>query len=191
MTTIYIARHGETDWNKAGKLQGSTDIPLNESGKIQAIDCGKFFREMPIKAIFTSPLKRASDTAHIINEILQVPIFPLEEFKERSFGEAEGMTYEERTKVFPRKNYPNQENFKAFRRRLLIGLNKIHQAFPNEEVALVAHGAVIHTVFQIVENHEFFPQNARLSNGGVSTIKYVDGKWWLEEYNYIEHLFNE
>ncbi|MBQ0140355.1 MAG: histidine phosphatase family protein [Kurthia sp.] len=190
MTTIYIARHGETDWNKTGRLQGSTDIPLNKSGEAQAIDCGRFFQNMPIEAIYTSPLKRASETARIINETLGVLIIPIEEFKERSFGKAEGMTYEERTKVFPRKNYPEQENFKAFRRRLLAGLNKIHQAYPQQKVALVAHGAVIHTLFQIVENHDFFPQNARLSNGGVSTIHYIDGKWWLKEYNYVDHLLN-
>lgn len=188
MAKIYIVRHGETDWNRAGKLQGATDIPLNEIGKQQAVACRSFFREIPIQAIFTSPLKRASFTATIINEQLELPIFELPEFKERTFGSAEGMTYEERSKVFPKKNYPNQENFKVFRKRLLKGLNKIQQAYPNEEVALVAHGAVIHTLFQIVKNDEFFPQHSKLSNGGVSTIYYKDGNWWLEKFNQIEHL---
>lgn len=188
MTTIYIARHGETNWNKAGKLQGSTDIPLNDTGKKQAIDCGKFFHKVPIEAIYTSPLKRASKTAEIINETLDLAVIEIDEFKERSFGRAEGMTYEERSKVFSRKNYPEQEGFKAFRKRLIQGLAKIEQAYPNGAVALVAHGAVIHTLFQIVENDDFFPQHARLSNGGVSTIYSRDGKWWLKEYNHIEHL---
>lgn len=188
MTKIYVARHGETDWNKAGKLQGSTDIPLNESGKQQAVECGRFFQERAIQAIFTSPLKRASSTAEIINEQLELPVFELPEFKERSFGKAEGMTYEERSKVFPKKNYPNQENFKVFRKRLLKGLHKIQQQYPDGEVALVAHGAVIHTLFQIVKNDTFFPQHAKLSNGGVSTIYFEEGHWWLENFNDIEHL---
>lgn len=188
MTKIYIARHGETDWNRAGKLQGATDIPLNELGKKQAIECGKFFQNKSIQAIFTSPLKRASCTAAIINEELKLPIFELPEFKERTFGKAEGMTYEERSKVFPKKNYPQQENFKVFRKRLLKGLEKVRQAYPNDEVALIAHGAVIHTLFQIVENNDYFPQNAKLSNGGVSTISFKEGNWWLESFNDIGHL---
>lgn len=188
MTKIYIARHGETNWNKAGRLQGATDIPLNETGKKQAEECRRFFIERKIEAIFTSPLLRASKTAKIINEGFDLPLIEMPEFKERKFGKAEGMTYEERTKVFPRKNYPNQENYKVFRRRLEMGLKKIQEAYPNEEVVLVAHGAVIHTIFQIVKNAEFFPQHARLSNGGVSTIQYMEEHWWLEQYNCTEHL---
>lgn len=188
MTKIYVARHGETDWNKFGKLQGATDIALNDSGRQQAKSCGVYFDTIPIDAIFTSPLKRASETAAIINEQLNVPIIEIEEFRERTFGDAEGMTYEERSKVYPRKNYPNQELFKSFKKRLIIGLRKINKAYPEGEVLLVAHGAVIHTLFQIVENDHFFPSNARLSNGGVSIVSFEEGKWWLKKYNSIEHL---
>lgn len=188
MTRIYVARHGETDWNRAGKLQGATDIPLNNTGKKQAADCGRFFEDITIEAIFTSPLKRASETASIINEKLNLPVIELVEFKERTFGDAEGMTYEERSKVFTRKNYPNQEHYKTFTKRLIKGLDIIQQAYPEQAVALVAHGAVIHTLFKIVENDQFFPQHARLSNGGVSTIYYENGHWWLENFNQINHL---
>ncbi|GEK34310.1 histidine phosphatase family protein [Kurthia sibirica] len=188
MTRIYVARHGETDWNRLGKLQGATDIPLNDSGREQARACGLYFETIPVDAIFTSPLKRASETAKIINEQLNVPIIEISEFRERTFGDAEGMTYEERSKVYPRKNYPNQEHFKAFKKRLIIGLEKINIAYPEGNVLLVAHGAVIHTLFQIVENDDFFPSNARLSNGGVSTVSFEDGKWWLKKYNAIDHL---
>lgn len=188
MTRIYVARHGETDWNRAGRLQGATDIPLNNTGKEQAVACGLFFEDIIIEAIFSSPLKRASDTAKIINEKLNLPVIELVEFKERAFGDAEGMTYEERSKVFPKKSYPNQENYKTFTKRLIKGLEIIHQAYPEQAVALVAHGAVIHTLFKLVKNDHFFPQHARLSNGGVSTIYYKEGHWWLENFNQIDHL---
>lgn len=188
MTKIYIARHGETDWNRAGKLQGATDVPLNEEGRKQAVACGKFFEDIAIRAIFTSPLQRASETAKIINEQLHLPLIQIDAFRERTFGTAEGMTYEERSKVYPRKNYPNQESFKAFRKRLVRGLQEIYEAYPDEDVALIAHGAVIHTLFQIVQNADFFPKHARLSNGGVSTIYSKGGEWWLEAYNDTHHL---
>ena len=188
MTKVYVVRHGETDWNRQGRLQGATDIPLNTSGIAQATACRNYFHDNKAVAIFTSPLKRASDTAAIINEPFQLPITQLSAFQERAFGQAEGMTYEERSKVYPRKNYPGQESFSHFIARLKEGLRIIEQQYPNDAVILVAHGAVIHNLFQIVENDDLFPQNARLSNGGISTMYTKDSKWWLGKYNETHHL---
>jgi uncharacterized phosphatase len=190
MTKVYVVRHGETDWNRQGRLQGATDVPLNEQGKAQAKACQQYFIENEAVAIFTSPLVRARVTAEIINEPFHMPLVLMPEFKERTFGEAEGMTYEERSKVYPRKNYPGQETFHHFIERLKTGLRMIEQQYPNDTVILVAHGAVIHNLFQIVENDDLFPQNARLSNGGVSTMYTKDGKWWLGKYNETHHLMS-
>ena len=66
---IYLIRHGETDWNLEGKLQGREDIPLNDNGIQQAIICGQAFKGRKIKAILTSPLIRAKRTAEIIAEM--------------------------------------------------------------------------------------------------------------------------
>lgn len=188
MTKIYILRHGETDWNCEGRLQGGTNTVLNERGKKQAIACRSYFDEIKCDAIFTSSLKRATQTATIINETLQLPFYSLKEFAERTFGAAEGMTYEERVKVYPDKAYPNQETIEELKVRIEIGLQKIQHQYPNGEVILVTHGAVIHTLFTMVENASVFPQSELLSNGGVSIIHNQGGKWVLEKYNEIQHL---
>lgn len=188
MTKVYVVRHGETDWNRQGRLQGATDVPLNAQGVHQAQACQQYFHENPATAIFTSPLQRARATAEIINEPFQLPITSLPAFKERTFGQAEGMTYEERSKAYPQKDYPGQEPFSQFIDRLKSGLRFIEEQYPNDTVILVAHGAVIHNLFQIVENDDLFPQNARLSNGGISTMYTKDGKWWLGKYNETHHL---
>ena len=66
MTSIYLVRHGQTAWNKEEIFRGRTDVPLDESGRKQAELVGKYFREMEIHAIYSSPLARAWETAQAI-----------------------------------------------------------------------------------------------------------------------------
>jgi len=188
MTKIYIVRHGETDWNCEGRLQGGTDTTLNDRGKQQAAVCSNYFKDLECDAIFSSTLQRAMLTATIMNEALKLPFIPLKEFAERTFGVAEGMTYEERVKIYPNKDYPDQETIEQLQKRITTGLGKINAQYPDKNVILVTHGAVIHTLFTMVENADIFPQSAQLSNGGVSIIYDQHGKWWLEKYNQIKHL---
>jgi uncharacterized phosphatase len=91
------------------KLQGRSDIPLNSNGTLQAEQCRQFLKNSQWDLIITSPLKRAKQTAEIINKDLNVPLIEMEEFLERNYGDAEGMTINERLSAFPTKNYPNQE----------------------------------------------------------------------------------
>ncbi|MBK3494925.1 histidine phosphatase family protein [Viridibacillus sp. YIM B01967] len=188
MTEICVVRHGETDWNALGKLQGVTDVPLNDRGIQQAKECGQFLKESEWAAIFTSPLTRAKRTAEIINEQLQIPLIEIDQFKERAFGDAEGMDPEERLKAFPNKQYTNQEHFDTVLARLRDGLAEIHEQYPNDRVILVAHGAVIHSLFTLLENGDIFPQQVRLANAGVSYITIQEDRWLLGDFNQSSHL---
>jgi broad specificity phosphatase PhoE len=71
--SFYFVRHGETDWNKEGRIQGHTDIPLNATGRQQAEHAAPVFLRRPIDIIVTSNLSRAYETASIINAALQKP----------------------------------------------------------------------------------------------------------------------
>ena len=71
---LYLIRHGQTDWNKGRKLQGRTDIPINENGRAVAELTREGFKEIPFDMAFTSPLKRARETAEIILAGRNVPI---------------------------------------------------------------------------------------------------------------------
>lgn len=190
MTIIYIVRHGETDWNCEGRLQGGTNTTLNQRGKKQATECRSYFEDLKCDAIYTSSLDRAKQTAYIMNEALQLPSYSLKEFAERTFGEAEGMIYEERVKAYPDKKYPNQESIQDLKKRITSGLQMIQNQYPEGKVILVTHGAVIHTLFTMIGNTSVYSQNDLISNGGVSMIYSEDGEWWLEKYNDIQHLKN-
>lgn len=88
---IYLIRHGETDYNKAGRLQGVTDIPLNSYGIELAEKTAKALETVPFDVIFSSPLIRAYETARILRGNRPVPIIRAEELIELSFGEYEGL----------------------------------------------------------------------------------------------------
>ena len=96
---ILVTRHGQTSWNVLGKIQGQTDIELNETGRIQARETGESIKNEDIDLIITSPLKRARETAEIINKNFNVNIIEDRRLMERCFGEYEGLTKEERKKL--------------------------------------------------------------------------------------------
>lgn len=88
---LYIMRHGQTDWNERRKLQGRTDIPLNEEGRRMAERAGEEYRDIPLDLCFTSPLIRARETAEIVLRGRGIPLIPDERLMEMGFGEYEGI----------------------------------------------------------------------------------------------------
>lgn len=90
MMKLYLIRHGETDWNKEGKLQGRTDIPLNEDGRAVAELTRDAMKNIEFQVAFTSPLIRARETAEIILKDRDIPIVNEERIIEVGFGEYEG-----------------------------------------------------------------------------------------------------
>ena len=100
---IYIVRHGQTDWNKLGKIQGHTDIELNDLGEKQALSIKEKLKDVKFDKVFSSPLKRAFKTAQIIYD---GEIVSDNRLKERYNGELEGKTKSE-IKAFPDFNDPN------------------------------------------------------------------------------------
>ncbi len=188
ITTICLVRHGQTDWNALGKLQGQTDIPLNELGKIQARQCGEFLSKDDWDVIISSPLKRARETADIISHYIEVPVIEKMEFIEKNFGVAEGMTAAERESAFVNKEYPGQENQKSLRNRLMNGLQEIQKEYPERKVILVAHGAVIHFILRLMSNESIVSNEMRLFNACLSTIRFEVDSWIINNFNQVNHL---
>ncbi|MGN8647545.1 histidine phosphatase family protein [Gracilibacillus sp. HCP3S3_G5_1] len=188
MTSICFVRHGETDWNALGKIQGQTDIPLNNNGRSQANECGRYLQDNEWDVLITSPLQRAKETATIINKYLDLPLIEMGDFRERGFGEAEGMTVIERMKAFPDGIYPNQESNEVLRERLVDGIQKIHDIHKGKKVLLVAHGAVINAILAHFSDGKIGSGKTRLVNGGISHIENVEEIWQIKGYNQKGHL---
>lgn len=88
---IYLIRHGETEWNTRHLLQGATDIPLNQNGVEVARITAEALKDVPFDVVFTSPLKRAYETAEIMRRVRDIPLIPDERLKEICFGVYEGL----------------------------------------------------------------------------------------------------
>ena len=94
MKKFYIFRHGQTDWNAQKRMQGLRDMPLNQKGKDQAYNLIPFLEKEKVNIIYSSPLKRAKETAEIASN-KKIPIQYSDKLKERDFGILEGKTQPE------------------------------------------------------------------------------------------------
>lgn len=88
---LYIMRHGKTDWNELHKLQGRTDIPLNDEGRNMAKEAAKMYEDVHFDVCYCSPLIRAKETAELVLHGRDVPIYYDNRIMEMSFGEYEGI----------------------------------------------------------------------------------------------------
>jgi uncharacterized phosphatase len=183
-----LIRHGETDWNAIGRIQGRTDVPLNSKGILQAEECGQFFKTSQWDVIITSPLKRAKLTAEIINRSLFVPLVEMDELKEKCFGDAEGMTLQERRIAFPDNIYPNQEDESSLTIRVMSALDKIKQKYGDSRLLVVAHGAVINSILAHLSDGELGFGKTKLKNACISDIHFHQEQWKVQTFNQVSHL---
>ncbi|KIL17967.1 histidine phosphatase family protein [Bacillus sp. FSL K6-3312] len=188
MTTICLVRHGETDWNAAKRIQGRTDIPLNDTGKWQAEQTGLYLKNARWDVVISSPLTRAKETAHLILKHVDAPLVIMDDFIERDYGDAEGMSFEERQKLFPDKQYPNMEPLETIQDRMVEGIEKVRAAYPNQQVLVVAHGAAIHALLTTLADEHLGLENTRLVNACLNYVEWKDGKWKVLDYNVVSHL---
>lgn len=188
MTLICLVRHGETDWNRDGRLQGKTDIPLNSVGILQARQCRDYLENAQWDVVISSPLARAKQTALIINEKMQLPFSERKAFIERDYGDAEGLNIDERLLQFPDKIYSNQEERPALIERILVGLEKLVHDWPNKRIILVAHGAVINAILSVLSNGEIGSSKTVLGNVCLSEIEFDEGRWVIHFYNDTDYL---
>lgn len=153
MTQLTLIRHGETDYNAEGRLQGGIDVPLNARGVAQAHQAGARLTGYGIQVILSSPLQRAYQTATIISQYLHLPVETMPEFAERNLGVFEGLTGAEIQSRYPAlwaanvglqmfASPPGGESLYEFSRRVDRGLRLIRQRYPEQHVLLVAHGFV-------------------------------------------------
>lgn len=177
MTDLILLRHGETDWNRERRIQGLSDIPLNETGRRQAREAGKLLRVELADAgdvvMVSSDLSRAVETAEIIARELGVGgPRPYAGLRERGYGEAEGVLVDDVPTLFgsaERDRIPGAETSVALRERALRALGEIAADItsdaPGATVVAVAHGALIAEVVRYASGGALPLPGARIPNG--------------------------
>lgn len=147
MKEILLVRHGQTEWNLLKKVQGKADIELNEQGIKQAEETRNYLKNEKIDLILCSPLKRAMQTAQIINKERNIKTIIDERISERDFGEFEGMltsdfNFNDFWSYKRNLKYKEAENIKDFFRRVYAFLDDIKSKYLQERVLIVAHGGI-------------------------------------------------
>lgn len=172
--TIAFIRHGQTDWNRDGKLQGSTDIPLNDTGRQQARDAVRALRSGSWDAIVSSPLSRARETAQIIAAGMGITLGPsYAELVERDYGEGEGATAEIIAEQWPEGDYPGLEPIASVVARGTAALALITRDYPGRNVIVVCHGTLIRSTLSALAGQQF----EHILNGSISTLENTDDRW--------------
>ena len=182
-TRIYLVRHGETDWNLQRRIQGSTDVPLNDTGRAQARRAGELLATREWDAVVASPLSRAFETASIIATEVGLPDPTTDpRLVERSYGDAEGLEISEVDRIYPGDTHvPGREGRQDVAARALDVLIEIGEANPNKAVIVVSHGGLIRSVLTAVDPRNRHPaitngsiHSFRHDNGTVSLIRFDD-----------------
>jgi len=144
---LYIVRHGETDWNREGRVQGHADIPLNENGRRQAAAIAERLRGTTIDAIYSSDLQRAAATARAIGEAVAAAPILTPVWREMNVGELEGTKgFENLFAKAARSKEPiakGAETIVALTERVLAGWERICREQDGRSVVLVGHGGTL------------------------------------------------
>lgn len=152
---LFFIRHGQTDWNVKGKIQGSLDVELNDTGISQAEELGRKILKCNYKfsKIYSSTQKRAVKTAEILSNAINKDYIPINGLEEMNLGEWQGLSWQEVKEKFPEeyeewynnRRYtkpPKGESYEDMLQRVLIVIHKIIDE-NCDDVAIVTHSAVI------------------------------------------------
>ena len=185
MTRLSIVRHGQTDWNLHKRIQGSTDIPLNSTGRAEAAETGVRLRARHWDAIVASPLMRADETARIIAGELGLPSPEIaRDITERHHGDIEGLTFAERRMRFPDGvAVPGLESRQDVLDRVLPELERIAAIHDGQSVLIVSHGGVIGTLIRHVTDGKRPRNDELIGNGSVHDFIWRNGQLELKHFD--------
>ena len=200
MTEFVVVRHGETDANLHGILQGQSDTELNQLGIRQAQCTAERLKGEHFDLIYSSDLSRAMKTASAIAAPHGLPVNPLRALQEWDLGDLQGHKWDELHGLYPEVMaafktetedilVPRGESRFLFYQRVSDCLDEMSDRFAGKRLLLVTHGGVLKAMFRHVVGQ--VAESSRLpltSNASVSQFRYVDGFWQLVSWNDVYHL---
>ena len=204
ITEFTFVRHGETEANVSGSLQGQADGPLNANGLAQAAAVAKYLRNMPFDVIYSSDLLRAAVTAQCIREQghADIPFFTTCDLREMNCGELENMTWMELQERYPEQmaifyrdtaagSFPGGESKDGFQSRVSQFLETTLKRHSGQRILLVSHGGALQRVFRHIAGPVSGSNLLPLAgNASISQFIYNDvhQAWQLTMWNFREHL---
>jgi phosphoserine phosphatase len=187
VTTILLARHGETDWNREGRFQGHADPPLNRTGRAQAVDLSVALMAEELAAVYSSPLRRALETADVVAASHGLEPVPVDDLREVDVGSWSGLTRAEVEERFPAQfarwldygqGWEDGQTYEEMGRRAVDALLRLAAAHDGERVLAVTHGGPIRAAFAFADgttHTEARRLGPRIGNTFVAELAVADG----------------
>ena len=186
MTELWLVRHGQTDWNLEGRLQGQLDVPLNETGLQQVRSLAEQLKVSKFSAIFSSDLMRARQTAGIISEALGLPVVYDRRLREIHQGDVQGMlfsdviqqfkdTLENRTKDPVYSRVPGGESVAELAVRFRECVDEIASGDYDHPVLVVAHGLAIATMLCQARGYPMETVHSHIQENATAEVIQWDG----------------
>jgi len=200
LTHLLLIRHGESSWNRAGRIQGQRDPGLSELGQAQAARLAAGMRVYEVSAVYSSPLLRAHDTAAAIAGGIGAPVRLDPRLMEAGFGEWEGLTRAEAAMRFPAQierwhadpiahRPPGGETIQALQARAMAAVAGVVERHRGETVAIVTHAGVIRAALcGLLELPLAVYPRLRLENASISRLLFTPRRIVLAGCNDIAHL---
>jgi len=204
-TRIFLVRHGETDWNRTHRFQGRTDLSLNQEGRNQAHALASALKDKPLIAIYSSPLRRAMETAHFIRVFHpSIPLFEEEGLNEMDLGEFDGMEasdwsihYQDFYKAWRSTpaslRMPGGESLQEVQIRAIDALERITKLYPSGgHLLLCSHNFVNRTLLCYVLKIPLDRfREVQQETAALNVLCKHEGQWLAEAVNDVSHLSKE
>jgi broad specificity phosphatase PhoE len=200
MTSVYLVRHGQTEWNRELRFRGRADIPLNENGHKQASAIADTLKDKGINAIYTSPLRRSIETARPVAVVFRIETTTVQGLIDINYGEWEGLAYDEVRQRYADLyrqweerpdlvTFPNGESLDDARRRAFSAFTEIVEKNRGKSILIIPH-RVINKVLLCallgLSNSYFW--RIRQDTGCINVIEYSDRRFVLVTMNDTCHL---
>jgi len=200
VTELIVIRHGETEWNAEGRIQGHQDVHLNERGKMQADAAAERLRGESIDAFYCSDLKRAMQTAAPISDAVKSAIVADDRLREWKLGVLEGLVpgeaevrepeaYRIYSEKDPEADIPGGESIRQRYERATHCVQEIVSEWPAGRIIVVTHGGVLDDLYRFSKTIALdAKRNWGLYNCGINIFRIENGNWTIENWGDIAHL---
>ena len=201
LTRLILVRHGETDWNRTRTIQGHRDIPLNEVGLAQARAVASRLGAEPIRAVYSSDLARARETARAIAAVHDLEVIDEPGLRERHWGRFQGLRFDQIEALAPQA-YERMaardpayvldgggESLEALAARVRATLMRLGSSWRGATLVAVAHGGVLDAVWRLATGLALdAPRSFVLPNAAVNVLEGDGERWQIREWASTAHL---
>ena len=199
-TRICFIRHGETDWNKEKRIQGHTDISLNEVGRAQALAMAFNAAHQRFHAIYSSDLLRAQETAQVLAQREDHTVKLLPQLRERHYGIFQGITAAQGAERYPQAyahylardldyDFETGESLRGFAERVSEGIDWLVRHHSGQTIAAVSHSGVLDVIYRRATNRPLStPRDFKIPNCALNWFHFDGQGWHLEAWGDRHHL---